>query len=372
METRNLKIQAGSQQNSLFPGNSSMSNNDHVGTAVQHSESKVDMRQFSPSLFPANGDTPQRQSAIVQELDNFNKQNHPTLLMSRQTTTDVERQNRNLQVELAEDVDKYLRELEVQNDVSNCLARHPTMNGPLRARMIDWMIEVLTNFKCDDQTFFLAVSLMDRYFKRCSEEKQVSELHLVGVTSMFLASKYEDIQPLKMKTVYEKIGHKKLDIAEIKKLELDMMKSIDYKIHAPTVLDFLKVYLVDVLGITIESRTETKRKEEAALRFSGHIKDDASSATGEPQAEKQNRLVFNEEQVQKYLIEKMAIYLAKMAMHHLDLCTHRPSLLAVGAIYVALKICEQLKKQVLITQPVVMQLIHVSKMPEEVILDVSQ
>ena len=35
----------------------------------------------------------------------------------------------------------------------------------LRARMIDWMIEVLTNFKCDDQTFFLAVSLLDRYFK---------------------------------------------------------------------------------------------------------------------------------------------------------------------------------------------------------------
>jgi hypothetical protein len=29
--------------------------------------------------------------------------------------------------------------------------------------MIDWMIEVLTNFKCEDQTFFLAVSLMDRY-----------------------------------------------------------------------------------------------------------------------------------------------------------------------------------------------------------------
>lgn len=34
----------------------------------------------------------------------------------------------------------------------------------LRARMIDWMIEVLTNFKCDDLTFFLSTSMMDRYF----------------------------------------------------------------------------------------------------------------------------------------------------------------------------------------------------------------
>jgi hypothetical protein len=73
--------------------------------------------------------------------------------------------------------------------------------------MIDWMIEVLTNFKCDDQTFFLAVSLLDRYFKESTDEKLLSELHITGVTCMFVASKFEDIYPLKMKTVYEKIAH---------------------------------------------------------------------------------------------------------------------------------------------------------------------
>jgi hypothetical protein len=44
--------------------------------------------------------------------------------------------------------------------------------------------------------------------------------------------------------------------------------------------------------------------------------------------------------MQKYLIEKMAIYLAKMSMHDLNLSVRNPSLLAVGAIYVSLKICE--------------------------------
>jgi hypothetical protein len=144
------------------------------------------------------------------------------------------------------------------------------MNGTLRARMIDWMIEVLTNFKCDDLTFFLAVSIMDRFFKNSPNVLQVADLHIIGVTSMFLASKYEDIYPLKMKTVYEKIGHGKLEVATIKKLELEIMKVIDYKIHAPVVLDFLKVYLFDVLGIQIQSRTETRRKEESVLLFNGH------------------------------------------------------------------------------------------------------
>ena len=90
---------------------------------------------------------------------------------------------------------------------------------------------------------------MDRYFKNSKETKDVSDLHLIGVTSMFLSSKFEDIYPLKMKTVFEKIGHQKLSIQEIKDLELDMMKVIKYKIHAPTVLDFLKVYLQEVLEV---------------------------------------------------------------------------------------------------------------------------
>ena len=93
----------------------------------------------------------------------------------------------------------------------------------LRARMIDWMIEVLTNFKCDDQTFFLAVSLIDRYFKNKVEMREISDLHIIGVTCMFIASKYEDIYPLKMKMVYEKIAHQKLAIEDIKSLELDIL-----------------------------------------------------------------------------------------------------------------------------------------------------
>jgi hypothetical protein len=89
------------------------------------------------------------------------------------------------------------------------------INATLRARMVDWMIEVLTNFKCDDLTFFLAVSMMDRFFEHLRRKGQialVAELHITGVTAMFLASKYEDIYPLKMKTIFEKIGHKRIQV----------------------------------------------------------------------------------------------------------------------------------------------------------------
>ena len=82
----------------------------------------------------------------------------------------------------------------------------------MRARMVDWMIEVLTNFRCDDQAFFVAVKLMDRYFKQSPRLLSVSDLHVIGVTAMFVASKFEDIYPLKMKTIHEKIAHQKLTV----------------------------------------------------------------------------------------------------------------------------------------------------------------
>lgn len=131
--------------------------------------------------------------------------------------------------------------------------------------MVDWMIEVLTNFKCDDQTFFLAVSLLDRYLKNKPEIAEIGDLHIMGVTAMFIASKYEDIYPLKMKMVYEKIAHKKIAVEKIKSLELDYLKVIKYKISAPTILDFLKIYLRDVLYIPHLGNTSLRKEEKEAM-----------------------------------------------------------------------------------------------------------
>lgn len=83
---------------------------------------------------------------------------------------------------------------------------------------------------------------------------------------MFIASKYEDIYPLKMKMVFEKIAHKKLSIDKIKGLEMDILRVINYRISAPTSLDFLKVYLKQVLNIGKCGKSSSKdKKEEVAV-----------------------------------------------------------------------------------------------------------
>ena len=88
------------------------------------------------------------------------------------------------------------------------LATH-NISKEYRTKMVDWMVEVTTSFKCTTRTYFLAVAIFDNYLRGMQGKKVMenSDVHLVGVGCMYLASKYEDIYPLHSKVVSEKISH---------------------------------------------------------------------------------------------------------------------------------------------------------------------
>ena len=76
--------------------------------------------------------------------------------------------------------------------------------------MIDWIIEVISSYKYSEAAFFTSVRIMDTFFQRSRVPHKSSDLHLVGVTSIFIACKFEEIYPLKAKLIHEKIAHRKL------------------------------------------------------------------------------------------------------------------------------------------------------------------
>ncbi len=47
----------------------------------------------------------------------------------------------------------------------NCLSKHE-VKPKHRAAMVDWMIEVLKKFDCQDITFFKAVAIMDCFYAK--------------------------------------------------------------------------------------------------------------------------------------------------------------------------------------------------------------
>jgi cyclin A len=50
-----------------------------------------------------------------------------------------------------------------------------------------------------------------------------SDLHVTGIVSMFLASKYEDVIPILMRTLINKIGHNKFSQELIEEKEISIL-----------------------------------------------------------------------------------------------------------------------------------------------------
>ena len=119
-----------------------------------------------------------------------------------------------------------------------------------------------------------------------------------------MASKYEDVYPLLMQTVFNKVGHKKVPIDDIRLKELEILRALDFKLGSfASSFEFLERYIDGIL---------TKHSD-------------------------------------RDFITLMSIYLAKMSLHHENLCTKQSSLQGAASIYVALKICEQMRQKTILT-----------------------
>jgi len=154
--------------------------------------------------------------------------------------------------EYAFDTYVYLKQLESRALVpSNYLSRCPT-NDKMRAVLIDWLIEVQIQFKLLQETLFLTVNTIDRFMAVPTVGRTIprSKLQLVGVAAMFLVSKVEEVYaPAISDFVY--ITDNAYTEAEIKDMELRIIRALNFELSQPISLNFLRRYSkageVDVL-----------------------------------------------------------------------------------------------------------------------------
>ncbi len=252
---------------------------------------------------------------------------------------------------------------EEEEQLDDCLHNHK-ITERMRCRMIDWMIEVLINYKCDEFTFFYAINIMDRYFKAIESEKCLnpSDLHLIGVTAMFMSSKYQDIYPLRLRTVYEKIGHKKLSQNDIKAKEEHLSKTLGYIIGKPTQWDFINHFLEEIFFTKYNNNYVTNK---TLCQYLG---------THKGEKDKDITNLFNKVYTLNMLnlLKYVAIYLAKMNCHDYSLMIKMPSLVAASTIYVAMKICEQINKEEYVNDYFTKKLVLISRKTESDIIKCSQ
>jgi len=253
-----------------------------------------------------------------------------------------------------------------EEENTNYLSSHK-ITERMRTRMVDWMIEVLSNYRCDESTFFESVNLMDRYFKVCGEKNQTLqpvELHLIGVTSMFIASKYQDIYPLRLRIMQDKIAHRKLSCDDIKNKEDEITRYLNYVVGLPTIWDFITIYIEEIFFVNcnkhhIENKTLCENYD---IR---DVEDQDQKDLGKFINKLYTKNMIN-------LLNYVCVYLAKMNCHDYNLMQKKPSLLAASTIFVAIKICEQINKEEYINDYFTNKLNEVSQKNESDIIKVAQ
>lgn len=69
-----------------------------------------------------------------------------------------------------------------------------------------------------DQTFFLAISVMDRYFiaaSRIGGSLKSDDLHLLALVAIYISSKFEDVVAIPIQKIEKDAGHGKYSILDI-------------------------------------------------------------------------------------------------------------------------------------------------------------
>ncbi|XP_060829222.1 G2/mitotic-specific cyclin-B [Bombus pascuorum] len=186
------------------------------------------------------------------------------------------------------DIYEYLRTLESMYPISKGYLCGQEVTPKMRSVLIDWLVDVHQQFHLMQETLYLTVAIIDRFLQafRSIDRKR---LQLVGVTAMFIASKYEEMySPDINDFVY--ITDNAYSKVEILQMEMLIVKTLDYSFGRPLPLHFLRRYSKAGKALPIH--------------------------------------------------HTMAKYFLEQSLVHYEMCHYPPSLIAAAAIYLAFLIID--------------------------------
>lgn len=142
------------------------------------------------------------------------------------------------------------------------------VTGNMRAILIDWLVQVQIKFRLLQETMYMTVAIIDRFLQvggfcrmvvgkclgekssvvpvlkvisLCSQDNPVpkKQLQLVGVTAMFIASKYEEMYPPEIAD-FAFVTDRAYTTAQIRDMEMSILRVLKFSFGRPLPLQFLR------------------------------------------------------------------------------------------------------------------------------------
>lgn len=174
---------------------------------------------------------------------------------------------------------QYMKKLEVTTQPNaNYMDHQEGLEWKMRGILIDWLIEVHTRFHLLPETLFLAVNIIDRFLS--TKVVQLDRLQLVGVTGMFIASKYEEVISPNVAN-FRHVADDGFTEEEILSAERYVLTALNYDLSYPNPMNFLR-RISKADDYDIQTRTLGKYLMEISLldhRFMGYLPSHIAAAS---------------------------------------------------------------------------------------------
>ncbi|XP_051128643.1 putative cyclin-B3-1 [Andrographis paniculata] len=182
-----------------------------------------------------------------------------------------------------DDIYQYYWVMEGQNSLlKDYMSIQKDVTPNMRGILINWLIEVHQKFDLMEETLFLTVTLIDRYLSL--EVIKKNEFQMVGLTSLLLASKYEDFWHPRVSDLIS-ISAELYTKDQMLEMEKMILKKLKFRLNEPTPYVFM-------------------------LRFIKAAQSDMK-------------------------FEQLAFYLIELCLIEYEVLNFKPSMLCASAIYVA-------------------------------------
>lgn len=156
------------------------------------------------------------------------------------------------EAEYAKDIFIYYKKREAQFEVPDYMSRVQTDITPeMRTILMDWLVEVQTNFELHHETLYLAVKLVDMYLSKIRIKR--TYLQIVGTAALFIACKFDErILPQCEDFLY--VCDSAYTMEKLFEMERKMLVTVNFELGIPLSYRFLRRYC-KVANIGIKTMT---------------------------------------------------------------------------------------------------------------------
>ncbi|PRQ35243.1 putative cyclin [Rosa chinensis] len=143
-------------------------------------------------------------------------------------------------VEYVDELYKFYKLDEDGSRVGDYLDKQPDLNSKMRSILVDWLIDVHRKFELTPETFYLTVNIIDRFLSRRMVTRR--ELQLVGISSMVIASKYEEVWAPQVED-FVCLSDYTYTGSQIRAMEKAILEKLGWYLTVPTPYVFLARYI---------------------------------------------------------------------------------------------------------------------------------